>query len=100
MATKYMIGTSITLTATFKDEDEVLADPTGVKFKVMDPAGTVTTYEYGTDIRVIKDSVGVYHLTISPANPGPFLWRVEGTGGDVDAAAEDDFLIDEGSFIV
>lgn len=93
----YMIGTSITLTATIRDEDGVLADPAVVNFKILPPDGVEADFVYGVDAELIKDSVGIYHLVYLATDPGPFSWRAEGVG-TVDVAAEDDFTIDAGVF--
>lgn len=63
MATVYDIGDQPTITATIKDADGVLADPTTVAVKFIDPSGNQTT---GSD--ATSASTGVWTWTF----PTPF----------------------------
>lgn len=81
------VGQEWTATATFTDANSTVADPTTVTFWVKDPAGTVTSYVYGTDAEATKSSTGVYVLTIELATAGKYRAGVTGDGA-VDAAAQ------------
>lgn len=58
----------------------VVTDPTALTLKVKVPAGTVTTYTYGVDVIVVKDSVGNYHADIPITAAGRWSYAWEGTG--------------------
>jgi hypothetical protein len=58
----------------------VLEDPTGVEFLLEDPRGVVVRYIYMTDVQLVKDSLGKYHVDHT-LNQGTFWeWRWEATG--------------------
>ena len=76
---QYVLLQSVNLRATFKVND-VLTDPTTITFKMKDPAGTLTSYVYGTNAELVKDSVGKYHVLVSLNKYGIWWYRYEGTG--------------------
>jgi len=77
----YTEGELIKCTGTFTDEASVVQDPTGVRFVFETPAGVVTEYVYGTDVEVVKDSTGVYHVNLDTTDkPGTWKYRFYGTG--------------------
>lgn len=47
------------------DPNADLADPTTLIVTVTRPTGSSTTYAYGTDIEVVRDSVGVFHIDVT-----------------------------------
>lgn len=55
-------------------------DPTIVRVKYINPSGTQMTKIYGTDVEVVKDSTGNFHIDISPTIAGVWRYRWEGTG--------------------
>lgn len=63
------------------------ADPTGLAFTITEPDGVATTWTYGTDAQVVKDSVGDYHADWPVAKPGRHFWRWAATGAAVGAEA-------------
>lgn len=69
---------------TFKDPDnnDALVDPDTVKVTVTDPSGTSTTYVYGTDSEVVKESTGTYRIDIDLNAKGDWIvrWHSEGNG--------------------
>lgn len=73
------IGDVVRLTGTFKTPAGTPVDPGGVRVKVKDPIGTATTYVYGVDAAVIKDSTGNYHLDVDADKEGIWFYRWEGT---------------------
>jgi len=88
----YAVGTKIRLSAAFTDIDDDAQDPGGVQFKMRDPAGTVTTYLYGTDVELVRDSLGNYHVDWLIASAGRYRYRFAGvTSGQ--AAAEGTFNV-------
>ena len=70
----------------------VPTDPTTVKCVIKAPDGTVTTYVYGTDVELVKDGAGVYHLDVVANQNKRWHYRYEGTGTCT--------AVEEGSFQV
>lgn len=68
------VGTAITVTATFKDANGILTDPTTVVCKAEDPLKAVTN---PTTTQV---STGVYSASFIINSPGEWNVRFEGTG--------------------
>lgn len=97
MANAYDVGDLVRISATFANVSGVNADPTTVKAKFKNPAGTVTTYTYGTDVQLVKDATGKYHVDISITSNGEWWYRWEGTGA-VQAAEENDFVVRKSQF--
>ena len=58
----FQVGDKVRLSAAFTDIDDAAQDPGGVQFKLRAPDGTITTYVYGADVEVVKDSTGNYHV--------------------------------------
>lgn len=90
------IGNTLTCSVTFTD-DGVLEDPASVTFAFKKPDDTTTTLAYGTDIEVVKDSVGKYHVDLEPgaAEGGNWRWRWEGP----ESAAEGEFYVRPSAFL-
>lgn len=76
----YDIGDKPTLSYTFLNAAGAAADPTVVTLKLRTPAGVETSHVHGTDVNVVKDSVGVYHYELPLAESGLYTWRWIGTG--------------------
>ena len=74
----YDVGDKIRMSAAFTDIDDAASDPGGVQFKIRAPSGTVTTYVYGTDAEVVKDSTGNYHVDYLIATAGRYRYRFAG----------------------
>lgn len=87
----YDIGDLVRCTGTFASSGSNV-NPTAVMFKVKTPAGVVTTYTYGTDAALVRDSTGVYHVDVSAAEAGEYVYRFWSTGTG-QAAAEGKFVI-------
>ena len=60
--------------------DGVATDPSTVTCKVKNPAGTISTYVYDTDVEVVKTDVGAYYLDVVTDKKGEWNFRFEGTG--------------------
>ena len=92
MANTYDIGdvvrltTAITTTAT-----GAAVDPTGLAVILRTPAKN-TTYTYGVDVEVVKDSVGNYHLDHTTTLAGRHVYRWVATGTAA-AASENQFRV-------
>lgn len=86
----FQIGDVARLSAAFTDANAAAADPGGVQFKIREPDGTVTTYVYGTDAQLVKDSTGNYHVDWLIDQAGRHRYRFAGVASG-QAAAESEF---------
>jgi len=80
MATEFDVGDQVRLSVSFKDASNVAADPTGVVLKIMNPWREPTTYTFGDDPELEKDSTGNYHADIVVDLAGYWAFRFEGSG--------------------
>lgn len=55
-------------------------DPTAVSLKFTKPSGDQTTYVYGTDAQLLKDSTGNYHADLTLDEVGDWHYQWVGTG--------------------
>ena len=94
MAMHFDYGDNPRVTATFETASGTDTDPTAVYFKFTNPAGTTTTYEYGTDAEVVKSATGVYYVDIDCSAAGVYLWRFYSTGTG-QASEEGWFVVEE-----
>ena len=90
----YSVGTKVRLSSAFTDIDGDAQDPGGVQFKLRAPDGTVTTYIYGTDAALVKDSTGNYHVDWLIADAGVHRYRFAGVNSG-QAANEGSFRADQ-----
>jgi len=82
----YDVGDQVRLTVTIKTSG-IPTDPTGLTFKLRNPQNTITTtYVFGTDAEVVKESTGVFHFDHTIPESGIHRWRWEATGAAVGAA--------------
>lgn len=75
----YAYGQTARLEATFRDEDDNVADPTTVTLWVENPSGTETSYTYA-GATVSKESTGVYYKNFRWDAEGTWRYRWIGTG--------------------
>jgi hypothetical protein len=85
-------GDLVRSSAAFTTAAGAAQDPTVVICKVKIPAGTITTYTYLTDVALVRDSAGNYHLDVNAATAGTYWvrWYSTGTG---QAAEEEAFVV-------
>lgn len=76
----YLEGNTKTLSVAFTDSNGSAVDPTGVVFIAQAPDGTQTTYTYGTDAELVKDSTGNYHVNWKFTSSGDWWYSFEATG--------------------
>lgn len=77
---QYDIGDVVHLTCLFETAAGTDTDPPVVYCRVTDPAGTSTSYTYGTDTNVIrKDSTGNYSCYVAPDSAGKWTYKWFGT---------------------
>lgn len=93
----YTKGRLVRFSAVFRNAAGTAADPTGVTFKVRNPAGTLTTYVYGTDAELVRDSTGNYHVDYTVNASGEWHSRWEGSGAVV-TAEESQLLVAPSGF--
>ncbi len=93
---QYTLGKKVTLTITFT-ANSISTDPGTVTFKMREPDGVVTTYEYGTDAGLIQDATGVYHVDWVTAKSGLHAYRFEGTD-PCQTAEEEHFYVNQSVF--
>jgi len=91
-------GDLVRVTGTFENASGSNIDPASVRVKVRSPSGTITTYIYGTDAALIKDSTGVYHLDIDANESGTWYYRFYNPSGSTQAAAEASFTVERTQF--
>ena len=90
--TKHDVGDKVRSTCTFTDvASSTPVDPTTVKVTVTDPNDTATTYIYGTDPEIVKDSAGTYHTDIYLTVAG--IWTVRWFSEGSAEAAEVHYLV-------
>lgn len=82
----YQVGDLVRCSGEFTDQAGTVLDPTDVFFSVKNPAGTITTYEYGVDVALVKDSTGNYHVDVDANATGIWYYRFYSTGTGQTAA--------------
>lgn len=81
----------VSTTPGFANAAGTLVDPTVVRLRWrVFSDGDETTWVYGTDLEIVRDSTGLYHADIPIAEAGTHYFRWEGTGA-VTAAEENSF---------
>jgi hypothetical protein len=97
MAKEYDKGDLVRCSGTFKDSSNELIDPTVVKFDFTAPGEDAVTYTYATDLQLVKDSTGLYHVDVDAAMAGTWFYRFYSTGTG-QAADEGSFVVKRGNF--
>jgi hypothetical protein len=93
----YDKGDVVRCSGAFTNSAGTAIDPTAVLFTFIDPAGTSTTYTYGVDAALAKDSTGNYHVDVNADAEGIYHWRMYSTGTGK-AAAEGEFVVTSSVF--
>jgi hypothetical protein len=76
---KIEINTEFQITIQFRDQDDVLIDPTTLVFRTRSPCGIETTYTYGTDSEIERLSQGSFSMTLAPNEGGVWAYRWQTT---------------------
>lgn len=71
-------------------------DPGTLMFEYKNPAGIITSYVYGVDSQLARDSAGNYHVDILGNVQGIWWWRWEATNPY--KAKEEAFIIKPSQF--
>ena len=95
---EYHIGVVVRVVGTFTDIDGNEVDPAAVFATVKTPAGGVTTYTYGVDAELVRDSQGVYYIDDDGNAEGKWWTRIYSTGAG-QAAGELGFIIKVSRFL-
>ena len=81
MKQKFNVGALPLLEGNFQDlEGGQQLDPTSVAFFMKEPDGTATSYVFGTDPELVRDSVGKFHVAWPITQSGVHHYRYESTG--------------------
>jgi hypothetical protein len=95
----HQIGDAVRITCSFRAlATGALTDPTTITVKTrVHKSGSISTFVFGTDAEVVKDSTGVFHFDFAFAEAGAHFWRFAGTG-TVKAATEGTFEVLRSNF--
>jgi hypothetical protein len=80
MSNIYDKGDLVRITGTFTTAAGVATDPTAVLFSIKNPAGTTTTYTYGTDAQLVKSTTGIYYVDVNVNAVGTWYYKFYSTG--------------------
>ena len=69
------LGDLVRCTGTFTTDGTTVHDPTVVKFSFQKPGGATVTYTYLTDVELVRDSEGVYHVDLNADTAGQWYYR-------------------------
>lgn len=81
MVNTYLVGQTIKITGTFK-QNGVVGDPTVVRVIYKDPTGVSTTITFPNE-KITKASTGVYSFEIPLILPGFWYYRMDDGGTNV-----------------
>lgn len=87
-----LIGDSRRKTVKIKNLAGALTDPSGLTFKYSIAGGTAVTLTYGTDVALVKESTGIYHVDFANNTAGVTKLYIHSTG-TVQAAIEDEWYV-------
>jgi len=90
MSNYYQIGDLVRCTGEFTNRFGVYIDPTTVYAKWKTPNDVTTTYQYGVDAQVVRDSQGIYYFEINVTELGIYYYSFYSTG--TGQAAEEAFF--------
>lgn len=97
MANIYEVGDRIRISTStpFTDVDSVAIDPDTITFEVKNPAGTTTSYVYGTDANVTKAATGDYDCDVDVDSAGIWYYYIIGetSGGENRGADQGHFRV-------
>lgn len=90
----YDVGDVVRVAAAFLNDASAAVDPTTITFILSDPLGVQTSFVYGTDSEVTKQSTGNYRFAYPVTDPGVHVVRCVGTGAAI-AAEKISFAVRE-----
>ena len=74
------VGDVRRLKVTFFNQTGNVVDPTTLSLITKTPSGIKTTYVYGEDAEVVKNSTGIYQMDLSLTESGEWKYDWIGTG--------------------
>lgn len=79
----YIQGDTVRVSTAIKDQDTLAStDPGSVVFKFLNGrTREETSYVYGVDSNVVRDSLGHFHCDVLVPDAGQWSWRIELSGG-------------------
>lgn len=92
-----VVGSVVRIKLEVKDDSDALVDPSTLVFKLLKPDGSSVTYTYLTNLQLVRDSLGMFHVDYKTDQPGVWTYRFESTGAG-EGAVEDDFEVTRSSF--
>jgi len=93
VADHYEQDSALRFRATFRNNAGALADPTTVTLRHTEPSVAAVNYVYGTDLEVVRESLGIFYVDYVADAVGEHKWRWKGTGA-VQIAIKGGFIID------
>jgi hypothetical protein len=90
-------GATLNIAGNFTDTDGFAVDPAVVRFRLMDPDGTETTFIYPTNIT--RSAIGKYSVATTPNMGGRWFYRWEISAGTTTLTPEGEFVIQSSPFI-
>lgn len=91
-------GHNVTLRGQWQTAAGEYTDPDTVTVEVKSPDEVIATYEYVTDVEVVKEAVGKYKIKIVGDQEGTWYHRWSSTDTDGDTAWERSFVIARSQF--
>lgn len=93
----YDIGDDVTIVGEWTTSAGELVDPAAVFCKVKAPDDTVTSYQYGVGVSIVKVEDGKYQLVVNATQEGRWFYRWYSTGSGK-AAGEREFVVARSQF--
>jgi uncharacterized protein YfaS (alpha-2-macroglobulin family) len=93
----YDLGDLVRCSGAFTNASDAAVDPDTVLFQFRTPSGDITTYTYGVDAELVRDSLGNYHVDVDANEVGEWWVRFYSTGSG-QAADELSFEVSESRF--
>lgn len=91
---QYQRGDLVRGTALFTNAAGAATDPTTITATRTNPAGSATAYVYGTDVELVRDSAGAYHLDATCDLAGLWVEVWAGTGAVQQTAFDSWYVAD------
>lgn len=89
----YSVGDLVRISSVWTNAAGSAVDPGTVLATYRNPAGTATTYTYGVDAELEKDSTGHYHVDINANAAGVWWYKFYSTGSGQAASVPASFVV-------
>jgi hypothetical protein len=94
---RYDKGDIVRVFGEFRNLAGALIDPTNLSIKFTNIDGVVTTYIYGTNAELARDSTGIFHADLVANLAGRWYYRWQSTGVG-QGGQEGEFVVESGAF--